>query len=117
MPRRLQGLGETLPDLRTGLLDHELPFPAIASPIGSQGLIHEDAELVTAEGTGLPRAGNIVRTSYMVKQSQTVTDMNVATRGRARPRVSQWVSSPCCEFGTGVDLCQSAVIGVTLLGR
>jgi lactate oxidase len=55
MPRRLQGLGELLPDLRTGLLNHELPFPVIASPIGSQGLIHEDAELVTAEGTGLAR--------------------------------------------------------------
>jgi L-lactate oxidase len=53
VPRRLQGLGEKLPEVRTRLLDHELTLPIIASPIGSQGIINSDAELVTAEGTGL----------------------------------------------------------------
>jgi isopentenyl diphosphate isomerase/L-lactate dehydrogenase-like FMN-dependent dehydrogenase len=56
MPRRLQGHGEELPDLKTRLLDNELELPVIASPIGSQGIIHDDAELVTAEGTGLAGA-------------------------------------------------------------
>ena len=37
MPRRLQGHGEELPDVRMRLLDHELALPVIASPIGSQG--------------------------------------------------------------------------------
>jgi lactate oxidase len=53
MPRRLQGLGEELPDVTTRLLDHKLTLPIIASPIGGQGIINGDAELATAEGTGL----------------------------------------------------------------
>ncbi len=53
MPRRLQGVGATGIDLRTKLLGHELPFPLITAPMGAQGMIHVDAELANAGGTGM----------------------------------------------------------------
>lgn len=52
MPRRLQGTVESEIDLRTRLLDLELPFPMFTAPMGSHGVYHSGAEVVTARGTG-----------------------------------------------------------------
>jgi len=52
MPRRLQGTLESDIDLRTRLLDLELPFPMFTAPMGSHGVYHSGAEVVTARGTG-----------------------------------------------------------------
>jgi lactate oxidase len=53
MPRRLQGVSEAAIDLRTTLLGHNLPFPIFTCPTGGQGMIHVNAELPNAAGTGL----------------------------------------------------------------
>jgi L-lactate oxidase len=53
MPRRLQGVGEDDIDLRTTLLGHGLPLPVFTCPTGWQGLIHVNAELPNAAGTGM----------------------------------------------------------------
>jgi lactate oxidase len=55
MPRRLQGVGAI--DLRTRLLGHDLPFPIITAPVGAQGMIHVNAEVANAGGTG--KAGTL----------------------------------------------------------
>lgn len=53
MPHRLMGISEQAIDQRVTLLGHELPLPIISCPIGSQGMVHADAELSTASGTGM----------------------------------------------------------------
>jgi L-lactate oxidase len=55
MPRRLQGISDTI-DLRIKLLGHDLPFPMITAPMGAQGMIHVNAELASAGGTGMTGA-------------------------------------------------------------
>jgi lactate oxidase len=52
MPRRLQGVSDAAIDLKTTLLGHALPFPMIVCPMGSQGMIHAEAEIATATGAG-----------------------------------------------------------------
>jgi L-lactate oxidase len=51
MPRRLQGISTI--DLRIKLLGHDLPFPIITAPMGAQGMIHVNADLASAGGTGM----------------------------------------------------------------
>jgi isopentenyl diphosphate isomerase/L-lactate dehydrogenase-like FMN-dependent dehydrogenase len=51
MPKRLQGVSDI--DLRIKPLGHDLPFPMITVPMGAQGMIHVDAELASAGGTGM----------------------------------------------------------------
>jgi len=53
MPRRLQGVGEADIDLRTTMLGLNLPLPVFTSPTGAQGMIHVNAELSNAAGTGM----------------------------------------------------------------
>jgi len=53
MPRRLQGVNDTDIDLRTTLLGHELPLPVFTCPTGQQAVIHVNAELPNAAGTGM----------------------------------------------------------------
>src|ERR1700730_1696731 len=53
MPRRLQSVGEDDIDLRTTLLGHGLPLPVFTCPTGVQGVIHVNAELPNAAGTGM----------------------------------------------------------------
>jgi len=53
MPRRLQGISDTAVDLRTKLLGHDLAFPMITTPMGAQGMVHVNAELANASGTGM----------------------------------------------------------------
>jgi L-lactate oxidase len=52
MPRRLQGVSADAVDLRTKLMAHDLPFPMITCPMGIQGMIHANAEVASAHGTG-----------------------------------------------------------------
>ena len=52
MPRRLQGISAQAIDLRTKLLEHELPIPMITCPMGGHGMFHANAEVATAGGTG-----------------------------------------------------------------
>jgi L-lactate oxidase len=56
MPRRLQGVGAEAIDLRTRLLGHDLPLPVITCPMGAQGMVHTNAELASAHGTGVAGA-------------------------------------------------------------
>jgi L-lactate oxidase len=51
MPRRLQGVAAI--DLKTKLLGHDLPLPIITAPTGAQGMVHVNAELESAGGTGM----------------------------------------------------------------
>jgi lactate oxidase len=53
MPRRLQGISAEAIDLRTKLLEHDLPIPMITCPMGGHGMFHSNAEVATAGGTGL----------------------------------------------------------------
>ncbi|MGD0023551.1 MAG: alpha-hydroxy-acid oxidizing protein [Xanthobacteraceae bacterium] len=53
MPRRLQGVNETDIDLRTTLLGLDLPLPVFTCPTGQQAVIHVNAELPNAAGTGM----------------------------------------------------------------
>jgi L-lactate oxidase len=53
MPRRLQGVSAEAIDLRTTLMGHDLPFPMITCPVGAQGMIHVNAEVASAGGTGM----------------------------------------------------------------
>ena len=52
MPRRLQGISAQAIDLRTKLLEHDLPVPMITCPMGGHGMFHVNAEVATAGGTG-----------------------------------------------------------------
>src|SRR3982074_401824 len=52
-PRRRQGVSDAEIGVRTPLLGHGLPFPMITCPMGGQGMIHVNAEVANAGGTGL----------------------------------------------------------------
>ena len=53
LPRRLQGVSATAIDMRTKLLEHDLPVPMITCPMGGHGMFHVNAEVATAGGTGM----------------------------------------------------------------
>jgi lactate oxidase len=53
MPRRLQGVGAEAVSLRTTLLGHELPLPVITCPMGIQAMVHTEADIASARGTGM----------------------------------------------------------------
>lgn len=77
MPRRLQGFSEAAIDLRTRLLGHDLPFPMFTAPMGSHGMIHGGAEVVTSRGTGA--AGTLYVSSGA--STSTMEDIGKATPG------------------------------------
>jgi lactate oxidase len=77
MPRRLQGISDTAIDLRIKLLGHDLPFPMITAPVGAQGMIHVNAELANASGTGM--AGTLYVSSGAA--TKPVEDIAKATPG------------------------------------
>jgi lactate oxidase len=52
MTSRLTGVDLKSIDLRTKLLDAELPTPIIVAPMGVHGLAHQQAEVGTASGAG-----------------------------------------------------------------
>ena len=56
MPRRLQGVSNTAIDLRVKLLGNDLPIPLITAPMGAQAMIHVNAEVASAGGTGMAGA-------------------------------------------------------------
>ena len=77
MPRRLQGFGEAAIDLRTKLLGHDLSLPMFTAPMGSHGMIHQGAEVVTARGTG--EAGTLYVSSGA--STSTIENIGNATTG------------------------------------
>src|SRR5882757_4891851 len=76
-PRRLQGVSDAAIDLRTKLLGHDLPFPMITCPMGSQGMIHVNAEVANAGGTGA--AGTLYVSSGA--STKTLEEIAQATPG------------------------------------
>ncbi len=52
MPRRLQDVAAESIDLRTRLLGLDLSLPVFTAPTGAQGMIHVNAEIPNARGTG-----------------------------------------------------------------
>src|SRR3984885_10148121 len=77
MPRRLQGVGESDIDLRTTLLGLDLPLPGFTCPTGAQGVIHVNAELPNAAGTGM--AGTLFVASGA--SNKPMEDIAKATNG------------------------------------
>jgi lactate oxidase len=77
MPRRLQGVSSEAVDLRSKLMGHDLPFPLITCPMGIQGMIHVNAEVDSARGTGM--AGTL----YVMSGAATkpLEDITKATPG------------------------------------
>ena len=67
-------------DLRTKLLGHDLPLPMITCPMGGQGMIHVNAEVANAGGTGA--AGTL----YVSSGASTKTLEEIA-QGDARTEV------------------------------
>jgi lactate oxidase len=76
-PRRLQGVNDAAIDLRTKLLGHDLPFPMITCPMGGQGMIHVNAEVANAGGTGT--AGTLYVSSGA--STKTLEEIAQATPG------------------------------------
>src|SRR5882757_2703943 len=76
-PRRLQGVSNEAIDLRTKLLGHDLPFPMITCPMGGQGMIHVNAEVANAGGTGA--AGTLYVSSGA--STKTLEEIAQATPG------------------------------------
>jgi L-lactate oxidase len=76
-PRRLQGVSNEAIDLRTKLLGHDLPLPMITCPMGGQGMIHVDAEVANAGGTGA--AGTLYVSSGA--STKTLEEIAQATPG------------------------------------
>jgi len=76
-PRRLQGVSDAAIDLRTTLLGHDLPFPMITCPMGGQGMIHVNAEVANAGGTGA--AGTLYVSSGA--STRTLEEIAQATPG------------------------------------
>src|SRR5271169_2390250 len=93
MPRRLQGVSDI--DLRTRLLDHDLPFPMITAPMGAQGMIHAEAEVANAGGTGM--AGTLYVSSGAA--TKKMEDIAQATPGpkwfqiymNKDPEINRWL--------------------------
>ena len=82
MPRRLQGVSAEAIDLRTTLMGHDLPFPMITCPVGAQGMIHVNAEVASAGGTGM--AGTLYVSSGAA--TKPMEDIAKATPGRSGSR-------------------------------
>jgi lactate oxidase len=76
-PRRLQGVSNETIDLRTKLLGHDLPLPMITCPMGGQGMIHVNAEVANAGGTGA--AGTLYVSSGA--STKTLEEIAQATPG------------------------------------
>ena len=76
-PRRLQGVSDAAIDLRTKLLGHDLPVPMITCPMGGQGMIHVNAEVANAGGTGA--AGTLYVSSGA--STKTLEEIAQATPG------------------------------------
>ena len=76
-PRRLQGVSDAAIDMRVKLLGHELPFPMITCPMGGQGMIHVNAEVANAGGTGM--AGTLYVSSGA--STKTLEEIAQATPG------------------------------------
>ena len=77
LPRRLQGVSATAIDMRTKLLEHDLPVPMITCPMGGHGMFHVNAEVATAGGTGM--AGSLYVSSGAAHK--TLEDIGKATPG------------------------------------
>jgi L-lactate oxidase len=77
MPRRLQAVSAEAIDLHTKLMGHDLPFPIVTCPMGIQGMIHVNAEVASARGTGM--AGTL----YVLSGAATkpMEDVAKATAG------------------------------------
>src|SRR5262249_18177398 len=76
-PRRLQGVSDAAIDMRVKLLGHELPFPMMTCPMGGQGMIHVNAEVASAGGTGT--AGTLYVSSGA--STKTLEEIAQATPG------------------------------------
>jgi len=77
MPRRLQGVSAEAIDLRTKLMGHDLPIPMITCPVGAQGMMHVNAEVANAGGTGM--AGTLYVSSGAA--TKPMEDIAKATSG------------------------------------
>src|SRR5271169_2588724 len=93
IPRRLQGVSDIY--LRTRLLGHDLPFPMITAPMGAQGMIHAEAEVADAGGTGM--AGTLYVSSGAA--TKKMEDIAQATPGpkwfqiymNKDPEINRWL--------------------------
>jgi len=95
MPRRLQGISGEAIDLKTRLLGTELPFPIITAPMGGQGMIHVEADVAAAGGTGA--AGTLYVSSGAA--TKKMEDVAAATPGpkwfqiymNKDPEINRWL--------------------------
>jgi len=95
MPRRLQGISDSAIDMRTRLLGIDLPFPIITAPTGAQGMIHVDADVADAAGTGA--AGTLYVSSGA--STKKMEDIAQATAGpkwfqiymNRDPEINRWL--------------------------
>jgi len=71
-PKRLRGVSADV-----DLLGHKLPFPFFTAPMGAHGMVHEEAEVATARGTGM--AGTIYCSSGA--SHRTLEEIAEATQG------------------------------------
>ncbi|WP_371420756.1 alpha-hydroxy-acid oxidizing protein [Tardiphaga sp.] len=77
MPRMLSGVDAKSVDLKTRLLDLDLPFPIIVAPMGVHGVVHEQGEVATAAGAGA--AGTLYQCSGA--SNRTMEEIARATSG------------------------------------
>ncbi len=75
-PKRLRGVSSEV-DLSIDLLGQTLPFPIFTAPMGAHGMVHEEAEVATARGTGM--AGTLYCSSGA--SHRTLEEIAEATQG------------------------------------
>lgn len=75
-PKRLRGVSPEV-DLSIELLGQSLPFPIFTAPMGAHGMVHEEAEVATARGTGM--AGTLYCSSGA--SHRTLEEIAEATQG------------------------------------
>ncbi|PVA11077.1 histidine kinase [Pelagivirga sediminicola] len=75
-PKRLRGVSSDV-DLSIDLLGQTLPFPIFTAPMGAHGMVHEEAEVATARGTGM--AGTLYCSSGA--SHRTLEEIAEATQG------------------------------------
>ncbi|MFX0543306.1 alpha-hydroxy-acid oxidizing protein [Roseovarius sp. S4756] len=75
-PKRLRGVSSDV-DLSIDLLGQSLPFPIFTAPMGAHGMVHEEAEVATARGTGM--AGTLYCSSGA--SHRTLEEIAEATEG------------------------------------
>ena len=75
-PKRLRGVSSKV-DLSIDLLGQALPFPIFTAPMGAHGMVHEEAEVATARGTGM--AGTLYCSSGA--SHRTLEEIAEATQG------------------------------------